>query len=336
MKKYNFVACGGTFDLLHIGHKEFLRFAISLGEKLLIGITSDAYTQNSKLKTKNSKLIESYEKRKEMVEKFLETEIGIGLFKIVKIDDVYGPTLDKDLVIDAIVVTRDSQGGAQHINSIRKERGLLEIDVIVSPLITGEDGKTISSSRIRLGEIDRDGKLYIRPEWLLQTLQLPDYVRLELKRPIGTLVIKDKNIQDLNPSQTITVGDVVTKTCNDRSLNHILSVVDFIVQRKKKYNNIAELGFSGNEKMLTVTNPAGFLTPQLFKAVQTVFGEKNNKSRFVIRVGGEEDLAVLPVLLAAPLGYTILYGQPNEGVVLIIVSEESKKRAREIVSQFTL
>ncbi len=328
MKKYNTVACGGTFDLFHKGHREFLRFALKQGEKVLIGITSDSYV-------KNSKLVESYEKRKEMVEKFLETEIDVGLFKIVKIDDVYGPTLDKDLVIDAIVVTKDSQEGAQHINSMRKERGLIEIDVRVAPLITGEDGKTISSSRIRLGEIDREGNLYISPQWLLHTLKLPDSVRLELKRPIGTLVKQfDGNIQHLDPSLTVTVGDVVTKMCNDRSFHQIFSIVDFVVQREKQYTNIGELGFSGYEKVLSVINPAGFLTPQLFGAVQKVFREKNNKSRFVICVDGEEDLAVLPVLLVAPLGHVVLYGQPYEGIIQISVTEESKNKARDFVTRF--
>jgi uncharacterized protein (UPF0218 family) len=38
-------------------------------------------------------------------------------------------------------------------------------------------------------------------------------------------------------------------------------------------------------------------------------------------VDGEEDLAVLPCLLNSPKDAFILYGQPNEGVVLVKVDE---------------
>lgn len=335
MKKYKFIACGGTFDLFHKGHREFLRFAISQGEKVLIGITSDKYIKSSTPIKSGSKLIESYEGRKMQVEEFLRSEKCLDRTEIIPIDDVYGPTLDKNLVIDAIVVTRDSQEGAQQINNKRKESGLQEVAVVVAPLIVGEDGQIISSSRIRKGEIDREGKLYILPEWLTKSLQLPDSVRLELKQPVGILVKQGSEyMKSLNGKQTVTVGDVVTKTCNDESFNQVLSIVDFVVQREKQYISVEELGFSGNEEVLTVINPAGFITPQLFQAVQAVFREINKKPRFVICVEGEEDLAVLPVLLVAPLGFVVLYGQPHEGVVQIFVTEESKNKARYFVSKF--
>lgn len=328
MKKHKFIACGGTFDLFHKGHKEFLRFAVSQGEKVLIGITSDKYI-------KNSKLIEPYEERKMQVEEFLRSEKCLDRTEIIPIDDVYGPTLNKDLVIDTIVVTNDSQEGAQQINNKRKESGLQEVAVVVAPLIVGEDGQIISSSRIRQGEIDREGKLYIRPEFLSSLLFLPEYLRQELKNPLGNLVTNHKALfQQLDPAKTITVGDVVTKLGNDVLFRQVVSVVDFVVQREKQYISVEELGFSGNEEVLTVTNPAGFITPQLFQAVQEVFREINKKPRFVICVEGEEDLAVLPVLLVAPLGFVVLYGQPHEGVVQIFVTEESKNKARYFVSKF--
>jgi len=51
-------------------------------------------------------------------------------------------------------------------------------------------------------------------------------------------------------------------------------------------------------------------------------------------VDGEEDLAVLPVLLIAPLGFSIFYGQPNEGLVQVQVTEENKEQAYQFVNSF--
>ena len=37
---YEWVAIGGTFDRLHLGHKTLLRRAFELGKKVLIGLTT--------------------------------------------------------------------------------------------------------------------------------------------------------------------------------------------------------------------------------------------------------------------------------------------------------
>ena len=54
-KNFKTVVLGGTFDHLHKGHKEFIKFALNLSEKLIVGLTSDEYVSNSKFKIQNSK-----------------------------------------------------------------------------------------------------------------------------------------------------------------------------------------------------------------------------------------------------------------------------------------
>ena len=112
----NLIVCGGTFDHFHKGHEAFLNYVFSVGKKYLVGITSDNYVKNSKFRIQNPEFIEPFEKRKESVLEFVKKEKALNKVEIIKIEDLFGPTLSKDLVIDAIVVSQDSKDGADIIN----------------------------------------------------------------------------------------------------------------------------------------------------------------------------------------------------------------------------
>lgn len=54
----------GTFDLLHYGHINLLQRAKSLGDYLIVALSTDSFNWNSKQK----KCFFSYEKRKQLIE----------------------------------------------------------------------------------------------------------------------------------------------------------------------------------------------------------------------------------------------------------------------------
>jgi hypothetical protein len=54
-----------------------------------------------------------------------------------------------------------------------------------------------------------------------------------------------------------------------------------------------------------------------------------------IVVNGEEDLLVLPVAVYAPDNSVILYGQPNEGLVIVQVTEEVRNKASSIMNSMS-
>ncbi len=333
--KLDSVVCGGTFDHFHKGHTSLLSLAFSLGSKVTIGVTSDGYVKNSKSRIKNSELIESYEERKNAIEFFLKKENVFNRAKILKIDDLFGPTLDKDILIQAIIVSQNTRHGAEIINKERQKRGLSKLEIFVSPMVFAQDGKEISSSRIRNGEINRQGKLYINSSLISKKLVITKAVRKSLKKPLGILF---KNLDNLNipPNAPITVvGDVTCEVFNHLAVNQDISVLDFLVNREKKFTEIKELGFSGGEKIINVDNPAGSITSDLFKAVKKAV-DLQDKQKVIIRVDGEEDLAVLPLVLALPLNSYVFYGQPNEGIVSIEVNEKNKEKILRIVNGFSL
>jgi len=150
-ERVNEVIAGGTFDKLHLGHKFFLLSGAEKGKKLLVGITSKKYLAQYKPINKNAM---PFAQRKSAVNNFL-SERGFD-FEIFKINDPIGIALQRG---QAIVVSKDTQKGAEKINQERKKKGLKPLKIIKIKTILAEDKKEISSQRIKNGEIDKNGRI---------------------------------------------------------------------------------------------------------------------------------------------------------------------------------
>ncbi|MDW8033851.1 MAG: pantetheine-phosphate adenylyltransferase [Nitrososphaerota archaeon] len=146
------VILGGTFDLFHKGHKLFLGFAISLGKKILVGITSDEFA------AKKNHDVEPFEQRLKNVSKFLDT--NHANFEIFKLEDFAG--LSIRLEKGTLISTSDTLKNSILINKIRLEKNLPPLEILLVPLLEAEDSEPISSSRIRKGDINEEGYLKAR------------------------------------------------------------------------------------------------------------------------------------------------------------------------------
>ena len=144
--KYNKVAVGGTFDKFHDGHKKLLSTAFELGNRIEIGVTSDAF---GGLKGE----IDSCEERMNNLKLFFKDKSN---FRVVSLDDPFGTTI-YEADFDAIVVSEETEPTAMKINEIRLSKGMNPLDIIVVSFVLAEDGNPISSTRIRRGEIDKNG-----------------------------------------------------------------------------------------------------------------------------------------------------------------------------------
>jgi pantetheine-phosphate adenylyltransferase len=148
------VAIGGTFDVLHRGHKILLRTAFRAGDRVLIGLSRNGFVRRL---VKNHR-VDPYQKRKRELASFLRKEQLFERAKIIPLDDPYGPAIN-DSTISALVVSRMTKKMADKINTIRRRRGLKPLPVLTIGMVVAEDFEPISSTRIRAGEIDREGYL---------------------------------------------------------------------------------------------------------------------------------------------------------------------------------
>ncbi len=153
MRRFSKVAVGGTFDRLHPGHRRVLSVALRLGERVVIGVTTDAFVRRE-----GKRGVEPHERRVRRVRQFVRERGAEDRVEIVPLDDRYGITLE-DPELEAIVVSPETEPVAVEINEKRRERGLDPLAIVVVPFVLDRDGERISSTKLRRGEGDaRSGR----------------------------------------------------------------------------------------------------------------------------------------------------------------------------------
>lgn len=327
-KKYKHIIIGGTFDHFHLGHQKILERAFFLGEKVTIGMTKKDFHKNKFL----TSVIEEYDKREKSVRDFLNNKDLDGRFNLIPIVDIFGTTLT-DPSIEAILVSQETHKNALLINEKRREKQLPDLEIIVFSYVTSNDGQTITSERIRSGEIDRFGERYISVFDKKEKIILPLRLRDELKKPLGNLLSTKElfdYIRENKPVMVIAVGDIVANLLYKNNFDPELKIIDFKTKRKK----IAP-EFPINKDIKLINNKAGTITKEAVLVMENLIKKYFfNKQKQILTINGEEDLLALPAILLAPLNSLVLYGQPDEGTIVIKVTEEKKREIKKLVERF--
>ena len=153
-EKFKVVAVGGTFDEFHRGHQAILMKAFEVGNHVLIGLCTDEFAE----KLRKPHEVATYNERLRELEAFLRNHGVLGRAEILPLRDPYGVTVSSSL-LDAIVVSRETESRVHEINVKREARGLPPLNIIVVETVLAENGISISTTRIRRKEIDREGHL---------------------------------------------------------------------------------------------------------------------------------------------------------------------------------
>ena len=154
MKKFRKVAVGGTFDELHKGHRRLLAKAFEIGEIVLIGLCTDEFVR----KMGKPHMTAPYEERLRELQDFMKKSKLNAKTEIIPLNDPYGNTLT-DKCIEALVVSEETEKIALKINQKRSQRQLPPLKIITINMVPAENYIPISTTRIREGEIDREGHL---------------------------------------------------------------------------------------------------------------------------------------------------------------------------------
>ena len=161
-------------------------------------------------------------------------------------------------------------------------------------------------------------------------MQLPDNLRDQLKNPLGNLISdndpnKENIIKEISTeSVLITVGDRTTENMLKLGLKPQIQIVDGLEKRNQR---VVPTDDAVNTN-LSCRNPPGEITEESMQVIQKAF---SSKPPVRITVDGEEDLLVLPVCMSAPENSVVMYGQPNEGLVLVHVTPEIQAKVQKIL-----
>lgn len=153
-RKYRLVAIGGTFDEFHKGHRALVRKAFKVGDCVLIGLCTEEFARE----LRKPHEVANYGERLGELKDFLRSLGVLDQAEIFPLHDPYGPTLSSRR-IEAIVVSRETEPRAHEINVKRRAGGLPPLEVVVIEMVPAEDHVSIATTRIRRGEIDREGRL---------------------------------------------------------------------------------------------------------------------------------------------------------------------------------
>jgi pantetheine-phosphate adenylyltransferase len=328
---YKHLVLGGTFDGLHRGHTSFLNAAFAQSLEVTIGLTSEAYVR----RFKKGKGVTPFSKRYEALTSWLRKNNHAGRTHIFPLDNAWGAAILGEY--DAIAVTPDNKSMAEQINDVRKERGISPLSIVLVPLIDATDLQPISSSRVREGIIDTEGHL-----------RMPDSLRPELQAPLGKILdssVIQKAVQKNRDSVIITVGDVTTQTVFLCGVKPALAIIDLHVERKP-FQTLEQYKFPRHYSVVRLVSGPGYIAKGAIDAIISWVGSIRQRKRMVLVIDGEEDLLTLPVIFHAPIGSIVYYGQPpkgdrglgtyTEGLVEVVVTDETKEIAKNLLSRFVV
>jgi len=160
---------GGTFTPIHNGHRALLHTAFQTASHdgdgdghVIVGLTAESLARETRSDPSHADMLGSFAEREDALSDTLERIAGAytASWEIVKITDTYGPAATRGDA-DALVVAPEgkAQQRARALNDERLRRGYRPLEIHTSPFVVAEDGLRISSTRIRNGEIDAQGRL---------------------------------------------------------------------------------------------------------------------------------------------------------------------------------
>lgn len=175
----------------------------------------------------------------------------------------------------------------------------------------------------------------MEPQDLILHLEL----RSQLQTPQGELI--SGTIEETTPElvrrtkefdgPVIAVGDVVTEILINHGVRPYLIITDGYTKREKLTTWPDYPGYL----IIETKCPAAQITKTTWTALKEISSDDRDNNKYHMKVDGEEDLLVLPIIHEFEKGM-IIYGQPNVGAVIRVINTEAKEFNLKIMQQMVI
>lgn len=157
-------------------------------------------------------------------------------------------------------------------------------------------------------------------------MKITQKLREELKKPLG--YVTDDTNEIPKAKVTVCIGDFASKRLLKEGFKPDIIVYDG--RTKRQDIGIAQEIKSHEGTQQKLINPQGELVKEAFTLFRKAFKSGEKTKIFVV---GEEDLTALAAIKEAPNGAVIVYGQPNEGLVVVEVEDKIKNKITKIIKE---
>lgn len=165
--------------------------------------------------------------------------------------------------------------------------------------------------------------------------RLRDTHRPKFKQLFGTLLTESEAVAQArrHSGQIVTVGDVSTFNLTSAGVKVAVAVVDYRREREAlpEHQAVAIRGFKA--KTFTAKNPAGNISREAEEALVDAFRNARAGGASRVEIDGEEDLLLLPCVLLADDDALLFYGQPKEGIVMVVANDAAKRHMANALAE---
>jgi uncharacterized protein (UPF0218 family) len=163
--------------------------------------------------------------------------------------------------------------------------------------------------------------------------EVSEQIKKELKKPLGDLIDHSQLLAIAKKFKIIAVGDISTLICIHNSVHPFIAVFDFHYMRQVLDRDKEEQleTYFKKSRMFKLRNPAGTISAEAVPLAESMM-----RSGGVLKIDGEEDLLALVFIALAEKDTVVIYGQPNEGLVLVKPNSQAKIKSKEILKKLNL
>ena len=109
---------------------------------------------------------------------------------------------------------------------------------------------------------------------------LPDFLRDELKKPLGQIVNEEELLELLkNEKYIVSVGDQVTYTLLKNNIIPIFCIIDYSIKRKHCSKEVINMLKSFGKENICIKNPPGIISYDLWNSIKNAFKLFNIQQR---------------------------------------------------------